>query len=118
VKINVLGTEYLIVNDNTGKNHKLKKANGYCETYSKKIVLETAEEFENDPDNVENYEYFKAKVLRHEIVHAFLHESGLDSQSDWARNEEIVDWIAFQVPKMFKVMIESQCLLGGDISNG
>ena len=35
------------------------------------------------------------KVIRHELVHAFLFESGL-SVNSWADNEEIVDWIAIQ----------------------
>jgi len=32
-------------------------------------------------------------------VHAFLYEGGLNSES-WARNEEIVDWMAIQIPKI------------------
>ncbi len=47
------------------------------------------------------------RTARHEIVHAFLAESGLDQNSDWARNEEIVDWIALQGPKIFKAWQEA-----------
>ena len=49
-------------------------------------------------------------MLRHEIVHAFLYESGLDVSSEWARNEEIVDWIALQTPKLQKAFEEAGCL--------
>lgn len=38
-------------------------------------------------------------MIRHELVHAFLFESGL-SVNSWADNEEIVDWIAIQFPKL------------------
>lgn len=110
MKIDILGTFYEIIKDDTGKNPKLKDANGYCETYSKKIVLENEKEYLNDVENVENFQSFLDKVLRHEIIHAFLHESGLDSQSRWARNEELVDWIALQIPKMVKAMEEVKCL--------
>jgi len=48
----------------------------------------------------------KNAVVRHEIIHAYLYESGLDSSSNeidsWARNEEMVDWFAIQSPKIFK----------------
>ena len=49
-------------------------------------------------------------TLRHEIVHAFLGESGLSANSNetdaWARNEEMVDWIAIQGPKIWKAWKE------------
>lgn len=50
------------------------------------------------------------KIVRHEIVHAFLKESGLDCNSDWARNEEIVDWIALQGPKIMAAWTEAGCI--------
>ena len=42
---------------------------------------------------------YRQQVIRHELVHAFLFESGLGADS-WGINEEIVDWIAYQFPKM------------------
>lgn len=46
-------------------------------------------------------------TLRHEIIHAFLFESGLwvnsNSVECWAMNEEMIDWIAIQYPKISKV---------------
>ena len=54
---------------------------------------------------------WKKLTLRHEILHAFLFESGLDAGSiatygPWANNEEMVDWFAIQSPKIFKVYSE------------
>ena len=52
------------------------------------------------------------RVLRHELIHAFLSESGLaDSSSGtgadgWAANEEMVDWFARQSPKIFRLYKE------------
>ena len=102
--MNILGTEYEVINDDTGKNPKLKNANGYCEMYSKKIVIDCSEDYLNDPENYDKFEEFQAKTLRHEVIHAFLHESGLDANSVWARNEELVDWIALQLPKIVKTL--------------
>lgn len=96
--VNVLGQEYEIILRTQATDKKLEDANGYTETYSKKIVLD---DFNPDEMSLELPDKYKAKVLRHEIVHAFLHESGLDSNSEWARNEEIVDWIALQGKKIY-----------------
>ena len=52
-------------------------------------------------------------TLRHEILHAFLHESGLWGCSlestSWAMNEEMVDWVAIQFPKILKVYRQLGC---------
>lgn len=60
----------------------------------------------NTLKNIENY---KKKITRHEIIHAFLFESGLDFNS-WGRNEEFVDWLALQFPKIIKAFEEAKCL--------
>lgn len=100
MKVNVLGTEYEILR-NVKDDPKLgNRADGYCDYSTKKIVI--AEMIEDD-DTLENLKMYEGKVIRHELIHAFLYESGLDVNSDWARNEEIVDWIALQFPKMNKV---------------
>lgn len=62
-----------------------------------------------NPNTMENIGLYKDKVCRHEIIHAFLYESGLDVES-WARNEEIVDWLALQIPKMVRIFKEVNCL--------
>jgi hypothetical protein len=97
--VNILGTEYEIISQTEEENPKLEDLDGLCEIYSKKIVLC---DIKPDKNTVENFEAYKRKVLRHEIVHAFLEESGLSCNTDWARNEEMVDWIAIQFPKMLK----------------
>ena len=56
-----------------------------------------------------NLPEYKKAVIRHELTHAFLFESGLDTCS-WAQNEEMVDWIALQFPKLLQVFKEADCL--------
>ena len=58
--------------------------------------------------------YWK-KTLRHELIHAFLNESGLSDSSNcyegaWTKNEEMVDWFAIQSPKIFEVFKEVSVL--------
>ena len=55
------------------------------------------------------------KILRHEIVHAFLHQSGLSEnagvyKSAWPGNEEMVDWFAIQGTKIYKAWKEAGAL--------
>ena len=106
VVVDILGTEYSIHKQSAKENSKLEDNNGICEQYSKEIILNTLEEEKQDVMCVENVEEFEKKVLRHEIIHAYLGESGLRSSSEWAENEEMVDWFAIQLPKIFKTFKE------------
>lgn len=103
MKINILGTEYELIGS-TAKDHPLLgERNGYCDGTLKCIV------YDNDTSewDLGNKQYKLNQILRHEILHAFLIESGLDcccySEEPWARNEEMVDWFAIQSPKIFDV---------------
>lgn len=101
MKIDILGTSYEIIRQTEEENQKLKDANGLCEIYSKKIVLREINE--DDPNCYENLEAWKNKTFRHEIIHAFFAESGLRNNCSFAEDEELVDWIAIQFPKILQV---------------
>lgn len=102
MKVNILGTDYEILLQSEQQNPKLEDANGLCEIYAKKIIIRKFPE--DDPKAYENLDAFKERVLRHEIIHAFFAESGLISNCDYADNEELVDWIAIQFPKIATVL--------------
>lgn len=111
--INVLGTDYTITEKDytEDKSFKQREIYGYCDTVLKEIVvcrMKTYDGWEEEPETrVEAYQKY---MLRHEITHAFLQESGLADNSAtleaWATNEEMVDWIALQYPKIQKVFHE------------
>lgn len=109
-KVNILGTPYVILYQNEEENSKLIGNNGLCEQYSKRIVIDDGSSVKGDPLTVENYEELEKKVLRHELIHAFLGESGLRSDSEWAENEEMVDYFAIQFEKIAIAMIKAGCL--------
>lgn len=102
-KVNVLGTTYKIRFRHENEDEKLQELSGYCDYSNKTIVVAI---FEKSVDSVNNIESVQKSVLRHEIMHAFLYESGLDVQSCnvdcWAKNEEMIDWFALQSKKIFK----------------
>lgn len=115
MKVKILGTEYEIVMDAEEKDYPiLKDADGYADFTIKKIVVK---KLIQDGESYEDLKLWQRKTLRHEIVHAFLYESGLwqNSFKDWARNEEMTDWIALQFEKILGVFIELQCIDSIDI---
>lgn len=108
MKVNVLGTEYTIIHKKESEDKTLKGIDGYCDSSTKTIVLL---EIEEDDMSKKDLITYQKSVLRHELIHAFLSESGLGScagqvQGSWADNEEMVDWIAIQFPKMIKAFEE------------
>ena len=97
---NILGTEYKILELSEDEDDTLKERelNGYFDGTTKRIVLRT--DYDVSPGAVGDIIGLKRKVLRHELIHAYLYESGLSYQCYWAENEEMVDWFAIQIPKL------------------
>ena len=106
--VSILGTVYKIEQRNDKDDEQLKTdLGGYCDVHKRLIVVRR--NWENTPDVT-----MLKEILRHEIVHAFFYESGLwDSSNEntaWATNEEMVDWIAIQGPKIYKAWEEAEAL--------
>lgn len=105
--VNILGTEYKMITADVEDDPKLEECNGYVDPSVKKIVIA---KFETCPMSIQDLDGYTRKVMRHEITHAFLYESGLwDNSSNiehWGQSEEITDWIALQFPKMLKAFQE------------
>ena len=107
--ITVLGTDVQILFRKENADSKLKIMVGYFDGSKHLIVVKILEQDEYSVGNLDKYQ---REVLRHEIIHAFLHESGLDACSravdSWATNEEMVDWFAIQSPKIFAAFQEME----------
>ena len=109
MKIDILGTEYRIETHKVSEDSFMEEKSlaGYCGEENKLIVVAdmSEEKYFTGMDEKEQ-ETYRKKTLRHEIIHAFLNESGLSDSSNqfdgaWAKNEEMVDWFAIQAPKIF-----------------
>lgn len=96
--VDVLGTSYDIFESDASEDKALEECDGYCDNTVHRCVIGT---IEPDERNFEDLNIFRQRVIRHELIHAFLFESGL-GEGSWAGNEEIVDWIARQFPKMLE----------------
>ena len=118
MKINVLGTEYQINRYNyTDKPIFAKRSiGGYSDDTEKEIAIVNMTTYPGFEDETEEYcRKVEKQTLRHEITHAFLSESGLADSSlnysgGWAKNEEMVDWIAIQFPKLLKAFKDADCM--------
>lgn len=120
--INILGTEYTVDKRtyDEDKSFEQKCINGYIDTDTKTIVymdMSTKPEMIRSSlhNDLHKCESIENSILRHEIIHAFLHESGLDSSSlnpelPWALNEEMTDWFAIQSPKIYNIFKELMLL--------
>ncbi|MBW8383967.1 MAG: hypothetical protein K0M69_15790 [Youngiibacter sp.] len=112
MKVNILGSEWDISFRAKAEDKTLEQRDGYADYSTKSIVVE---DFIPDNDSLADLKMHARKIVRHEIVHAFLFESGLancayTSDSAWAKNEEMVDWIAFQGPKIYKAWHDADAL--------
>lgn len=109
MRVNILGTEYTIENMTSSACKALEECAGFCDKTSKRIVINKKDE----NCDLDNFEEYRKKVLRHEIIHAFLFESGLHENfrhNEWGHDETTIDWIAVQFPKMLKAFKEADAL--------
>lgn len=97
MKVNVLGINYKVI---IKPQREMRKARnytdgylyGYCDYLSKEIYLDK---------DIASDKKLKAHTLRHEILHAMAFESGLNTQVEWAQDEQCIDYYANQFPKMY-----------------
>lgn len=108
MKIDILGTDYEVAYKEYGEEPLFAKQSidGYCDDVEKVLCIGRLHTFPGFEEEEEAYcKRIEKRTLRHEIVHAFLDESGLKESAmktdvSWARNEEMVDWVALQLPKI------------------
>lgn len=103
--INVLGTEYTIRETDEHTENRLCDCDGFCDKTTKEICITTAPK----ECSLGNWAWYRNKILRHEIIHAFFFESGFHENfktEQWGVSETLVDWFAVQFPKIKKVFDE------------
>ena len=110
MKVNILGTEYTIEERSIEEDALLNSMDGYCDKSIHLIVISKP-----SPDaTLGDFEWYKKKIMRHEIIHAFLYESGIGesykSANQYGHDESMVDWFAAQFHKIQKVYEEAGCL--------
>lgn len=112
----VLGSEYKITVSDKKKDKSLDDCDGYCKMSEN--IIGVRDLHDDDDWKSESESHIRSrmkKILRHEIVHAFLHQSGLSENAcvyylAWSGNEEMVDWFAIQGAKIYKAWKEAGAL--------
>lgn len=108
-EVDILGTKYTIEmkgrDEDDGFKERHAHAYGYMDSINKRIVIKDETKRKDwEEKDTETFVKWAKKTLRHEIVHAFLCESGLMHNTkysgNWSDNEEMVDWIAIQGEKL------------------
>ena len=106
--IDVLGTKYTVTEASVDEDKRLVGYDGYCDKTDKRIVVTKV-----SPDcDLGDFAAYQKKLIRHEIIHAFLFESGLHEnwRHDEGHDEAYVDWIAVQFPKLLVAFNEADAL--------
>lgn len=116
--VNVLGQPYEIIMKRYDEEEAFERRgiDGFESGFDHEIVvcdMHTHPLWKGDKE--QTIQACHKQTLRHEIVHAFLDESGLADSAGrfdlaWSKNEEMVDWFAMQGPKIYKAWQEAGAL--------
>lgn len=108
MKVNVLGTEYDVnVLEEPDETMKAMNCDGYTDNSIRLIrVLKNKED--DDVTKQKNRIIHQNIVLKHELIHAFLYECGIDSGMQF-HNEVCVDFFAMQFGKIAKIFEDAGC---------
>lgn len=99
VTVPVLGTDYRVIIQSDEDEPRLKECDGFTDKTSHLISV-------GDVPDTGNLDYpaeFIKKIIRHELIHAFMFESGLAENwkhDEFGQEELTVDWFAIQMPKI------------------
>ena len=103
--LNILGVEYVVHVLTAEQDSNLDECAGYCDHTTHRIVIEDQG---LKQDGFCDWLEIQKRILRHEIIHAFLFESGLGADASYIAEGEthpelMVDWFARQAPKIYAV---------------
>ena len=104
--VRILGAVWTVRSATEAEEPRLEGVNGFTDWTTRTICLE-----KNTHGNLGSIETYMNKVIKHEVVHAFMFESGLGDSfehKDYGQEETIVDWFAFQMGKIVNVVREIQ----------
>lgn len=106
--VTVLGETYTIETRNADQDKFLERADGYTDRSIRTIVLAEID----DRVTLDDKKRYQAEVLRHEIVHAFVAECGIQNLTDYGRDddESVVDWFARMGPKIAAAWQAAGCM--------
>ena len=104
--VNILGEVWKIKFKKAKKDPLLKTRDGYTDRTIRTIFIAK----DRGTSGFHNYDEYQKSVIRHEIIHAFLIESGLDNNwqhaDEYGHDETMIDCMAMQHTKLQKAFAE------------
>ena len=95
IRVDILGEQYEVL-DSTDERFDSLNAVGLCEWWDKKILIKK-DIGKPDENTMLNLTAYRNNIIKHEVIHAFLFESGM---VDYERDELLVEWIARNLDRM------------------
>lgn len=108
-KVNILGAMWTVSIRSSEDDPMLETKDGYCDNTVRLIVVSEKEK----TCDLKNFSNYQMGVMRHEIIHAYLFESGLGGNfqhPQLGHDETYVDWIARQFKKILATFQEIGCI--------
>lgn len=101
IKVNILGSEWTVRSATEAEEPRLENKNGFTDWTARLICLE-----KGPTGDIGSMETYMNKTIRHELIHAFMFESGFGDcveHAAYGQEETVVDWFAYQMPKIMKL---------------
>ena len=106
--VDVLGIPYSVNITPEADDPKLESMDGYTDPSIKRIVISDVHRRPDDPENVQDQDWFQRTIIRHELIHAFVVESGC--QDALWHSEDMVRWLAYMFPRLVDAFKEAKAM--------
>lgn len=109
--LNILGSRWKLKVIPRSSDPMFGAYDGYTDRSIRTIYV--ADSNVKEAEDMKDWESYLKIVKRHEIIHAFLVESGLAqdmSHPDYGHDEQSIDWMAIQFPKMIEAFQKAEAL--------
>ena len=106
--VDVLGRRYNVDIVPEADDPKLETMDGYTDPSIKRIVISDVNARPEDPENVQDQDWVQRNIIRHELIHAFVVESG--NQDAFWHCEDMVRWLAYMFPRLVDAFKEAKAM--------
>ena len=111
--LNILGSKWKLKVVPRECDPLLNDYDGFTDRSIRTIFVYDGENDCMDADALKDYQEYLKVVKRHEIIHAFMYESGLAQcweHQRYGHEESQIDWMALQFPKMLEVFKKAEAI--------
>lgn len=109
--LNILGARWKMKIIPRESDPMFQQVDGYTDRSVKTIYI--PDSAFGEIDDLRDYGAYLKEVKRHEIIHAFLYESGLAQNmyhSSFGHCEQSIDWYAMQFPKLIEAFKKAEAI--------